>query len=67
MCLLSCNSFKFTPTIVAEESLGLLLVALGTNEAANDEVSNGSQQNDKQTDLCLQIDENFVKIDKLRN
>jgi len=44
---------NITITIITKKSLGLLLLAFGTNEAANEEVSNSSQQNDEQTDLCL--------------
>lgn len=40
-------------TIVAQETFGFLVQALGSNQAADNEVSNGNQQNDEQPNLCL--------------
>lgn len=40
-------------TIVAQETFGFLVQTLGSNQAADNEVSNGNQQNDEQPNLCL--------------
>lgn len=40
-------------TIVAQKALGQFQIALRSNEAANDKVANGHQQDDEQSDLRL--------------
>lgn len=40
-------------TIVAQETFGFLVQALGSNQAADNEVSDGNQQNDEEPNLCL--------------